>query len=324
MIIIKVYNSAGEVVRTVAKSPAYGLMVKGIFTISGDPQKSILGYGDTLQIALPGVSSTQGGADDVFTWDGKNDGEQTVSSGAYYVAVEQVDPYGHITTLTRDVTVMITESIVWLNIYNSAGELVRTITAFNRIDPEKIRLAISANATEMAVPSVIVIRKDNMVPVVINYGDGLTDNLTWDGKNSFGRAVDSGVYELQVVVKTEMGMAIVAEKSVTVLEETGSMISALKAVPNPYHGKGKGISFQWGAVQDGNITVLIMNMAGEHMKTLKAKVIDGSVFWDLTTDSGAPVPTGLYVVEFEVLSSDGHSEVKSMKIAIAGYGTPLK
>ena len=170
---VKVYNEAGEVVRVINGGPAYGLLVSGSFVISGDPANSVLGYNDTLAMTLSGVSVSLGGPDMIITWDAKNDAGQMVASGSYMLQVEEKDTYGHITTLVKQVTVIRTETSVELNIYNSAGELVRQITAFNRADPDKIRLAAAARVITLGAPDVIAIKKDNSVPIVINYGSPL-------------------------------------------------------------------------------------------------------------------------------------------------------
>jgi len=60
-------------------------------------------------------------------WDGNNDNSGSVGGGMYTIKAEIVDPFGQVTSLVQSVQVLPGGSQQSLDIFNSAGELVRTI-----------------------------------------------------------------------------------------------------------------------------------------------------------------------------------------------------
>jgi flagellar hook assembly protein FlgD len=148
------------------------------------------------------------------------------------------------------------------------------------------------------------------------FGSQTGDFMLWDGKNNSGISVSSGVYEMQIVVKTESLLAVVASKSVTVLENNDVFIGEIKALPNPYMGSGNGIEFRWTSNETGNMSITIFNMSGELIRILNTKLENGSMKWDTATASGNLVSNGLYIAVLQGISGGGNIARLKVKVAI--------
>ncbi|MGD0565962.1 MAG: hypothetical protein ABSA34_01365, partial [Candidatus Goldiibacteriota bacterium] len=257
-----------------------------------------------------------GGADMTTSWDGKTDAGQPAASGTYYLAVDETDTYGHVTDITKTITLIQDSTYIQLNIFNSAGELVRKITDYNFIFPPDFLSGTAALGVIMNVPAVITTKEANLSPVQVMFGSQTGDFMLWDGKNNSGISVSSGVYEMQIVVKTESLLAVVASKSVTVLENNDVFIGEIKALPNPYMGSGNGIEFRWTSNETGNMSITIFNMSGELIRILNTKLENGSMKWDTATASGNLVSNGLYIAVLQGISGGGNIARLKVKVAI--------
>lgn len=333
---INVYNSAGEVVRHIAGMATLSNMTSADVRIDGDESASVIGENSVMAIYLPGVrpSANPGMSGLSFTWDGKNDAGQFLASGAYMVKIEEIDTYDRLTTYNRDITVMRVQTYAKLKVFNTAGELVRIITEMGKVVPDSIFLGNDAEGTQgvkaLANPDVIVINNNKPNDINITYGTGDNDFIIWDGRNSFGLAVSSGIYELQVCLRTREGFLKEATRTVFIRNEGKKYLGNISIVPNPYRGTTNGIEIRWdlggvtwmpdpGGAQTGEVAVLICSVSGEQVRKIYGKLQAGRVVWDLKSASGELVTTGIYIAVIEAKSSDGYLERKTQKIAVAEY-----
>lgn len=272
--------------------------------------------GEMLRLHMPGVETpnTAGTGNTTLQWDVRNDQGQYVASGVYYIKIEQIDDYGHIRTFIHEISVFKTDSYVMVDIFNSAGELVRRI-----IDPDQTSL-----------PSNIGLRMNDLYAIDANtggqidivYSNEIGDRIVWDGRNSHGIVVSSGSYEIQVTVKTELAESITASKRITVLSDRKEYLGELVIAPNPYTAPGQGYteirwSFIGGAAETGQAYVHIYNIRGELVRRLKAPLGAGLVRWDLKSTGGHNASTGVYVVVLEAKNSNGHLNRKKQKFSLA-------
>jgi flagellar hook assembly protein FlgD len=311
MITIRVYNSAGEVVRTIIVAGTNNPMGNVVTDINGNPAVTTLGYGDLMNITIPGVE-LDGSALSV-AWDSKTDGGQLAASGAYTVRIDQIDTYHRDTAVIIPVTVIRNETYVQLNIYNSAGELVRSIINYNFVFPAG---AGPATGVSMDVPALILSNKGVSAPVQIRFGTPVNDFMLWDGKNNSGMAVSSGVYVAKILIKTESMLIAVASSNVTVLKLDGGFLSDIKAVPNPYDGTGNGIELRWGANDTGTVVISIYNIKGELVRVINEKLETGRAMWDITTSKGNQVSNGLYIAVLQGASNSGNRGNLKIKIYV--------
>lgn len=146
------------------------------------------------------------GADKVVYWNGLNSDGQIVKGGIYYIKVEVGDPFGKVTAFTEAVNVLRAEDPVSVEIYNSAGELVRSLPAPGGY--QSVGLKASQNAFAPG---------PGAAPLTISFENG--SSVNWDGKNSAGDFVSSGNYQIKVrSAKTKLDYAV--------------SISVIRAVPD--------------------------------------------------------------------------------------------
>ncbi len=313
LLTVKVYNEAGEVVKTITTVSTDYVMTGMLTSVGGNTTGGFSGN-EVLTITMTGAG--QGGTDLVTSWDGTTDGGQPAASGSYYISAAETDTYGHVMDITKDITLIKNTTYVQLNIFNSAGELVRTITDVNFVFPPDFLSGTQGLGISLDVPPLITTKQANASPVQIKFGAASADIMLWDGKNAAGLSVSSGVYEMQLVVKTETLTGIVAAKSVTVLENNDVFIGNIKTVPNPYNGSTAGIQLVWSANETGKMTISIYNIYGELIRNINATLESGATNWDVETAGGNQASNGLYIAVLQGISDSGNIARLMVKIAV--------
>ena len=315
VISIGIYDENGELVRFMPINRSNALITSVLYQNSSGGSATQVMTGDTLFMYMPGVETpdTAGTGNTTVEWDIRNDQGQYVTSGVYYIKIEQVDDYGHMRTFTHNMSVFRADAYVMVDIYNSAGELVRRI-----IDD-----------TQTALPSNVGIRMEPLYAVDANnggqidviYSNEIGDVITWDGRNSHGVVVTSGTYEVQVTVKTDMAESVTASKRITVLTDRKEYLADIIISPNPYNEGGLGytqISWQFlTGAETGRAYVSIYNLRGELVRKLTAPLSNGYVRWDLKSTGGYNVSTGIYLIVVETKNDNGQMNVKKQKFSIA-------
>ncbi len=234
-----------------------------------------------------------------------------MANGTYYIKETTTDPYGHTDIITKQITAINEDQYVQVNIFNSAGELVQTISEPNP----------TGDQMELKVNNVVAVG-NGALPIGIVYTTSGVSYITWDGKNAQGDYVQSGVYEIQLVVKTNQGISVTASKSITVFNKgTADVLGVVKTLPNPYIGTGKTqLKFTWLAGANGTIKIKIYNIAGELVRTLIGDLAAAGINWDLKSVSGQTVSGGTYICVMEGVDTTGNKVRKIVKIsAIISY-----
>jgi flagellar hook assembly protein FlgD len=310
---ISVYNEAGELVKVIANTTTSQEAQQVQLLVNGNQSNVISpGSGNALTILLPNVETPdqQKTSGSTFSWDGTNSAGQDVANGDYYIKETTTDPYGHTDIITKPITVINSSQYVQANIFNSAGELVATVSqAYDGSGPISLNLSNGSNST-----SVFPVGSGEP-DISINYTS--TEFLPWDGKNSQGDYVVSGVYEVQLVVKTSTGSSVIASKPITILDEaSGDVLGTIKSLPNPYTGDTTTpLKFTWQPSADGTIKIKIYNIAGELVRTLVGDLGAATINWDLKGVGGQTVSSGTYICVFEGVDNNGNKKTKIVKIA---------
>ncbi len=117
------------------------------------------------------------------SWNGTNAAGSPVSNGTYYLKVDSVDNLGSDQSVIQDVTVSRPLGRVMVEIYNSAGEVVRTLYAAD---------GAGGPVTAVQLSSSVLQAGSAASPMTIEMSDGVT--LAWDGSGEGGTLVTSGVY----------------------------------------------------------------------------------------------------------------------------------
>ncbi len=316
LLTITIYNEAGEIVRVIA-SEAVSAPVTSVEYYAGGEANPVVISGDSkLEIRLPRVEtrSTFGTGSTTYYWDAINAQSQEVGTGVYYIKIETLDQYGHTTTLIKDITVVRVDQYVELNIYNSAGEIIRSIRQKKDVSGGTVSLSSLGDR--------LIFTKEGG-SVIIKYGNNIGDYILWDGKNQEGEIIGSGIYEVQVILKdAKDGAVSEASKTVTVLREGKVYIEELKAVPNPYvKGSGGIIRFEWvlTGIETGEVRIRIYNVAGELVRQLIGELGTGMIEWDLKTENKHYASRGIYIAVMDAKNSEGYKDSKKIKFAIASY-----
>jgi hypothetical protein len=315
MLSIGVYNEAGELVKTVADTPTEEMLGNIEYLINSQQNTSGSMTTDSpLEILLQNIQTPGtpvGQMDTPFYWNCTTDANQQVSSGVYYIKFQQTDGYGHTNVVIKEIDVLNTNQYADIEIYNSAGERVRTMMIYKDVSTTQLTLKVK---------DIIPIDSTGNT-VAITYGTGLTDYVDWNGLNDQGSLVQSGTYEVQVDLVTNQGKTTVASKTVVVLTQTSKFSGNVEIWPNPYVG-GKGIpkqlKFVWvPGTTTGNMSVSIYNIAGELVRQWSVDLQSASIVWDLkAADDVSSVASGLYVVIYQIKDSMGNQTVKILKMTL--------
>ncbi len=319
LLVIEAYNEAGEKVRLITDTRITNKFSKIEMLTNGTPGSIFNPSDGPLIISIPGIWTPEQmgpGVDRVnIAWDGYNDNGQNIDNGIYYVKISVIDEYGHVQTTIEDVQLLRTEEYVRINIYNTAGELVRRL----QTKPSTFSInSLNLNNVE----TVIYIPDSGTIDIDYGFG-GIVE---WDGKNGRGELINNGVYELQIEVVKDNGYSIVASKTVTIFREQGE--SALtdpdnpdlypKIYPNPIvleGGEGE-IKLEWFKPLPGEIQIKIYNVAGELVKIIRGDLNAKALNWNLKTDSGESISSGLYITVFDAKKTSGEKERKIKKFSI--------
>lgn len=309
MLSVVAYNEAGEKVKSIGTVQLSSNMNGMLLEEGGSVTDLFDSSAGKLSLIFPGVASP--GSTGVVTlyWDGKNDNGMDVTPGVYYIKAEVTDNYGHVNSLTEEVTVLNTEQWVRLSIYNEAGELVATLQDNT-----------APSGPVMLDSDEVIYVGGGAAPAAFKYSTGGT--LLWDGKNSFGNLVSSGIYELQLEVKTKDGnYEMVESRTITVIAaRAGAVLGDVKAYPDPYTvqaAPAAPVTINWTNKEKGQVTIYIYNIAGELIKTIRAGLDSpAGAQWDLTLSNGKYAAGGLYVIVVHARSGAGQAETKKIKFAV--------
>ena len=316
LLTITIYNEAGEVVRVIASEAVSAPVTSVEYYAKGVTNPSVISKDGKLEIRLPRVEtpSTFGTGSTTYYWDAINAQSQEVDTGVYYIKIETLDPYGHTTTMIKDLTVMRIDEYVELNIFNSAGEIIRKIRQEKNVITDTVTLDKLGDR--------LIFTKDGQ-ETIIKYGNNIGDYIMWDGKNQAGEIVSSGIYEVQIVLKNAKdGVISEASKTVTVLREGKLYIEELKAIPNPYiKGSGGIIRFEWilQSIETGDVSIRIYNVAGELIRKLEGDLGAGNILWDLKTEERRLASRGIYIAVMDAKNNEGYKDSRIIKFAIASY-----
>jgi flagellar hook assembly protein FlgD len=293
---IAVYNSAGEIVRQLITTGAYS--IPDTFTL--DKTTFSPDDGGKLHISVDQTSAT---------WDGTNQQNVAVGNGTYYIKVSIVDTYGFSHTIVKEVTLLTNDISAKLEIYNSAGEVVKRIDIEGLTTTGSTKLDVTPSGNQAFSPGDGDSSNSN---AVFTY---MGKNITWDGTNDGGMIVGNGVYRAVVVRTDANGYTTVAEAYITVLHNAFEVIANVKIIPNPINVNKTGIlTIKYDAMSGAKITVKIYDLAGELVRELHDYDNASMVTWDVRDDTHTA--HGLYVAVIYGETKNGMSKAVIAKFTI--------
>jgi flagellar hook assembly protein FlgD len=280
--IIGVYNSAGEVVRHLMVTGAYG--IPGNFTINNSTFSP--DDGGRAQIIVDQTTTY---------WDGTTDQNTIVQNGIYYVKIEVLDKYGISHTLVQPVTVLTNSISATFKIFNSAGEVVKNIP-----------VTLASTGSNVLTAASPVFAPGTGSGGALNTEDFtyLGQVIKWDGTNDENQIVANGVYTASIVTTDKNAFTAVASTQITVLHDAYEIIGDLRIIPNPVNNANNTVlHIKYDAIAGAKVTGKIYNMAGELVNTLHDSSGAGELVWDLSADR--KIAGGLYVAVINCQTDSG-------------------
>ncbi len=310
---LKVYNEAGEVVKTFSN-----VLVLGGF--SGIQLSS--GSGSTIFDPSTGIFDIEvisSGNVYHIPWDGKSDLGYTVDSGQYVLKADI--PGKPADTVTMGLTVLKAGDYLTVSVYTTSGELVKQLYSSYLVQGQLGSMKLTSNLLQISNQptgtTMIGINIFSSTGQLMADGLGSLNQarLTWDGTTALGNYVQSGEYLIKIEQVYNHQHDVVVQ-SVTVLSSNLSGFMDASVYPNPYLSTPDHKLWFKVTLQDqSNLTVRIYDVVGELVNTLSLPAAGPGIAtlgWDVNNAAA-----GLYVGIVEADSQvSGQTQKKSLKISI--------
>jgi len=290
---VNVYNSAGEVVKTILVQ-VFTQPINSITLSTSNLITTLSGPGSIIDIFYDGYL--------IGTWNGTNNLGQPVSNGSYSIQVDNMGQTGVVTSVNQTAVVNRSLANITANIYNEAGELIRTL--YNVVsDP------VGANMTNVTLNS-NVFRPSLTVPnsstntglaTIFIETSATPVTLTWDGTNNNSSLVTPGVYTIEVHWNNGSGQTSDISREIIVMPNT-SVNGIAVARPNVLNAtNGMTATFDATGIQNAySIKVKIYTIAGQLIQTVTSPQGSPVVPWNATG-----MASGIYIAVLEVDNSNG-------------------
>ena len=281
---VSVYNSAGELVKVI--------WVQELS--NGIPDFSFLNGSSITSLNGQVIVDYQG--TQIAVWDGTNSDGNPVSNGDYYLKIDNVDPYGVVTTVEKVVTVSRSIARIEVNIYNEAGEVVRHLYGYAD-DPGNLSTMDVKFSTNLLQPTNGTPVPGGTSVVYITSSTGL--NLVWDGRSDSGAIVTNGHYDIEVHYIDGKG----GESAITqgIVVQSGNVrTNVVTAQPNVLTGGQTGTNLRIASVASYTLKVQLYDVAGELIKKVTGNQGENGVYLDMKG-----LASGLYIAVVELTDANG-------------------
>jgi uncharacterized repeat protein (TIGR01451 family) len=286
---VNIYNEAGEVVKTI-QVQKYSVPINSI-VLPSNLITTLQGPGSTVLVYFDGALIT--------TWDGSNNSGNPVTNGNYEIKVDSVSPVGVVTSVQQQVTVDRKLSNVTATIYNSAGEVVRTLY-YLRDDPTNSQMtSVNLSSFVMNPAGPMNSRTSNLQIYIMTSGAPVT--LTWDGTNNEGTNVTPGTYEIGL--HWDNGEGITSDITRTVLVMGAWASGMVVAQPNVLEASQGNMTTTFsgmGIANASTLTVRIYTIAGELLTTITGTPGIATAPWN-----ASGMASGVYIAVVAVQDGSG-------------------
>jgi uncharacterized repeat protein (TIGR01451 family) len=286
---INVYNSAGEVVKTLSvkeySSPINSESLQASNTIT-----TLQGPGSEIEIYYDGTL--------LGIWDGSTNNGNPATNGTYQIKVDSVSSTGTVTSVSQQATVNRQLSNITATIYNSAGEVVRTL--YNVVDDaigtQMTNVNLSANVFN---PGVGTNGNGTNLKILITTS-GTPVTLTWDGTNNSATNVTPGTYTIELHWDNGEGQTTNITRSVVVMG--GGASGTVIAEPNVLEpSQTMTTTFNGAGITNAStLNIKIYTIAGQLVTTTTGGAGTASAAWDATG-----IASGIYIASVQVLDANG-------------------
>jgi uncharacterized repeat protein (TIGR01451 family) len=283
---VGVYNEAGELVKEIWVQQLSQAVVS--FSIAQSP--NITGLHTPVTVMYQGKP--------IATWDGTNGVGDPVTNGNYYLKVDNVDPYGVVTTVSEVIKVNRSLAKIQVDIFNEAGEVVRHLYSYVD-DANNGQLTGMQLSTNVVMAGSDINTVSNPGEVVVTLSTGAT--LVWDGRNDQGQVVTNGHYELEVHMINGKGAESVISKGILVQNDNQGP-GKVYAKPNILNKGNYTTTITLNTTMSLTLKVRVYDVAGELIKTIEGSMGQGTA----TLDANG-LASGLYFAVVDLTdSATGH------------------
>lgn len=285
---VNIYNEAGEVVRTILVEHT-SQPVNNI-SLSGSVISILQGPGSTVDVYYNNTL--------LGSWNGLNSNGNPVSNGTYRIQVDNVSPMGTVTSVSQQITVNRAASMVTVQVFNEAGELVRTLYT-SQTNPTGTNLNDVVLASNFISPG----RNTNGIPtqaqILLQTSSGAI-SVTWDGMSQGGVYVTPGQYEIDVHWDNGQSSAYDIHRSLLV--ENPVIAGNLVAEPNELKGNTQTTTFDGTGVAGATIVkATIYTLIGQKVAMVQGPPGTAQAQWN---SSG--MASGIYLALVEADDSNGN------------------
>jgi uncharacterized repeat protein (TIGR01451 family) len=292
---VNIYNSAGEVVKTIAAQEV-DQPIDNITLSATNVITTLQGPGSTIYIMYEGYI--------IAVWNGSDNQGQPVSNGSYRIQVDSVSVNGVVTSVSQTAIVNRNLSNIAVNIYNSAGELIRTLysAVADATGDSMTDVVLSSNVIRPSPsgPSTITSGTPSEVNIVVNCEGGSPVTLMWDGANNSGTDVTPGVYTVnchwsQGTVNSQniiREIIVVGDSANTTVVARPNMLNAANGMTTTFDGMGVPGAYA--------IQVNLYTISGELVRVLNSPYGIPEVSWNATGFA-----SGIYLSAVTVQNASG-------------------
>jgi flagellar hook assembly protein FlgD len=237
-----------------------------------------------------------------------------VTNGNYLIQIDSTSLAGVVTSVSKTATVNRNLSNIMVNIYNSAGELIRTLysTVADSTGASMTDVNLSANIFRPTSAAPVTSGTPSQVNIVVNSSDGTAVTLTWDGTNNSGTDVTPGVYTVDC--HWSEGSTNFQNITRSVIVIGGIVNTTVVARPNMLNStNGMITTFDGTGVTNAYlIQVQIYTIAGQLLQTVVSPAGIPEVNWN-----AAGLASGIYIAVVDIQNAAGADiGVQRLKILV--------
>jgi flagellar hook assembly protein FlgD len=295
---LAIYNEAGERVRVIFEGTASQAGPRLVVKSEVQPDGSTL-------VTLSGFTNANGSS---VTWDSRNDNGQGVANGVYYAKMETQDPFGATQSYSEAFSVLSTADQASVEVFNSAGERVRSMPLAGALPVDMRALAESfLGGVDASGQPVGGLR------LALKQAGGETP-LLWDGLNDQGEPLGSGSYTV-VLSRTQAGGSRVVKTLNVVLlagvdEGLQKSLASAVVAPNPVRGEAVPVRVRYDLPPRGSAVCRLYDLAGQLVAQGADVAGTGSV------DLQAGFAGGVYLIEFRIQDGAAILGRRTLKAAV--------
>jgi hypothetical protein len=294
---VAVYNTAGEKVRSLYQGSVQ--YEPGSVSLSA----SVLSDGASVLVYFSGY------LDDLshtLSWNGNNDQGQAVCNGAYLVTLNCRDSDGVTITLTVQVLVARSGTAQRVAAYNSAGELVAPISTqgLGRL----VDFTLPDGATFVSPVDGL---GGSGLRILLRGADGKQAVTAWDGRDSSGNAVASGVYLLKLQDTQPGGAPLAVERSVMLIRGVGRLNTHGVLIPNPAGAGTAEVMLEYHPFSGCVASAQVFDLSGGRVCQVQSSAETGRLSIPVQGLSA-----GIYLVRFTQMQGGAVAGSSLLKLAV--------